>query len=95
MVVRVTKVSVVKEPDVADVEDLVVWAGEELSKVLGGLEEISQPDHGRKIAASSLEEVTSQLNLVGVLLMGGLYENTWSDYLTLFHLLALMSLNEV
>lgn len=93
--VRVTKVSVVKEPDVADVEDLVVWAGEELSKVLGGLEEISQPDHGRKIAASSLEEVTSQLHLVGVLLMGGLYENTRSDYLTLFHLLALMSLNEV
>jgi hypothetical protein len=95
VVVRVTKVSVVKEPDVADVEDLVVWAGEELSKVLGGLEEISQPDHGRKIAASSLEEVTSQLHLVGVLLMGGLYENTRSDYLTLFHLLALMSLNEV
>ena len=93
--VRVTKVSVVKEPDVADVEDLVVWAGEELSKVLGGLEEISQPDHGRKIAASSLEEVTSQLHLVGVLLMSGLYENTRSDYLTLFHLLALMSLNEV
>ena len=95
MVVRVTEVSVVKKPDVADIEDLVVWAGEELGEVLGGLEEISQPDHGRKIAASSLEEVTSQLHLFSFLLMGGLYENTRSDCLTIFHLLALMSLNEV
>ena len=72
VMIGVTEVSVVEEPDVADVEDFVVGACEELSEVLGGLEEISEPDHGGQVGASALEEVTPQLNLVSVLLQGRL-----------------------
>jgi hypothetical protein len=38
MVVGVSKVSVVQEPDIADIEDLVIWASEEMMEVLGGLQ---------------------------------------------------------
>jgi len=40
VVVGVSEVAVVQEPDVADVEDLVVRAIEELMEVLGGLQQI-------------------------------------------------------
>ena len=73
VMVWVTKISVVEEPDIADVEDLVVWAIKELGKILGWLKEISQPDHGWKITVSSLKELTSQLNLVVFLLVGSSY----------------------
>ena len=72
VMIGVTEVSVVEQPDIAHVEHFVVGAGEELSEVLGGLEEISEPDHGGQIRASALEEVTPQLNLVSVLLQGRL-----------------------
>ena len=73
MVIGVAEVSVVEEPHVTDVEDLVVRASEELSEVLTGLEQISQPYHGRQVTVSSLEEMTSQLHLVSILLVGCLY----------------------
>ena len=72
VMIGVTKVSVVEEPDIADVEDFVVGACEELSEVLGGLEEISEPDHGGQVGASAFEEVPPQLDLVSVLLQGRL-----------------------
>ena len=72
VMIGVTEVSVVEQPDIADVEHLVVGAGEELSEVLGWLEEISEPDHGGQVGTSALEEVPSQLNLVSVLLQGRL-----------------------
>jgi hypothetical protein len=37
-VVGVSKITVVQEPDIADVQDLVVRAGKELEEVLGGLQ---------------------------------------------------------
>ena len=40
VVVRVTKVSVVEEPHVPHIEDLVVGAVEELLEVLCGLEQV-------------------------------------------------------
>ena len=40
VVVGVSEVTVVQEPDVADVEDLIIGASEELVEVLGGLQEI-------------------------------------------------------
>jgi hypothetical protein len=72
VMIGVTEVSVVEQPDIAHVEHFVVGACEELSEVLGGLEEISEPDHGGQICASALEEVPPQLNLVSVLLQGRL-----------------------
>jgi hypothetical protein len=40
VVIRVSEVSVVEEPDIADVEDLVVGAIKERLEVLCGLQEI-------------------------------------------------------
>jgi len=40
VVVRITEVTVIQQPDVADIEDLVVGAIEELLEVLCGLQEI-------------------------------------------------------
>ena len=54
MVIGIAKVAVIEEPDVADVEDFVIGASEELCEILTGLEEIRQPDHGWQIALSSL-----------------------------------------
>ena len=73
MVIGVAEVSVVEEPNVTDVEDLVVRASKELSEVLTGLEQISQPYHSRQVTVSSLEEMTSQPHLVSILLVGCLY----------------------
>lgn len=92
--VGVSEVSIVEEPDIADVEDLIVGAVEEFSEVLAGLEEISQPDHRGQVTISSLEEVTSQLHLLRLLLVGCLY-NINIGHTTVaagFLLLALISL---
>jgi hypothetical protein len=72
VVVRVTKVSVVEKPHIADIKNLVVWAIEEALEVLDWLQEIGEPDQSRKIRASSLNESTSQLNLISLILVGGL-----------------------
>jgi hypothetical protein len=69
VVVGVAKVAVIEEPDVADIEDLVIGASEELCEVLAGLEKIRQPNHGWQVTLSSLKEVSSQLDLISVLLM--------------------------
>ncbi len=70
--VGVTEVAIVDEPDVSHVEDLVVGAEEELLEVLRWLQQIRQPDHGRQVGGAALQEFTSQLHLVSVLLVGGL-----------------------
>ncbi len=72
MVVGVTKVTVVEKPHITNIEDLVVWAIEEALEVLDWLQEIGEPDQSRKISASSLNESTSKLNLISLLLEGGL-----------------------
>lgn len=40
VVIRITEVTIIQEPDVANIEDLVVGAIEERLKVLCGLQEI-------------------------------------------------------
>ena len=92
MVIRVSKVSVVEEPDVADIEDLVVGASEEFSEVLTWLEEVSKPDHGWQVTVSSLEELASELHLVSLLLESCLYNKGHFTARIDCHLLALISL---
>lgn len=72
MVVGVTEVTVVEEPHIANIKNLVVWAIEEALEVLSWLQEIGEPDQSGQISASSLNESTSQLNLISLLLVGGL-----------------------
>jgi hypothetical protein len=67
--VGITEVAVIEEPDVANVKNFVIRASEELCEILAGLEEIRQPDHGWQVTLSSLKEVSSQLDLISVLLM--------------------------
>jgi hypothetical protein len=73
VVIRVSKVSIVEEPHVSDISDLVVFSAEELGKVLCWFEDISQPDQSWEIWASSLQELASQLNLISFLLVLSLY----------------------
>ena len=90
VVIRITEVTIIQEPDVANIEDLVVGAIEERLKVLCGLQEIWEPDHGWEVSLSSLEESTSQLHLIGFLLVCGLwyiikaisYLSWWSAWLS-------------
>ena len=72
MVVRVSEVAVVEKPNVADVEDLVVGAIEELGEVLARLEEVREPDQRGEVGSTALEELATQLHLVGFLLVGSL-----------------------
>jgi hypothetical protein len=90
--VGVTEISIVEEPDIADVEDLIVGAVEEFSEVLAGFEEISQPDHRGQVTVSSLQEVTSQLHLLRLLLVGCLYNIDYESAGIKIVLLALISL---
>jgi hypothetical protein len=92
VVIRVSKVSVVEEPDVADIEDFVVGASEEFSEVLTWLEEVGKPDHGWQVTVSSLEELASELHLVSLLLECRLYNKGHFTARIDCHLLALISL---
>ena len=73
MVVRVSEVAVVEKPDIAHIEDLVIGASEEFGEVLAWLEKVREPDQGREITLSALEELASQLDLISLLLVGCLY----------------------
>lgn len=72
VMVGVSEVSVVQEPDVPVVSDLVVFTGEELGKVLCRLEQVREPNHGRQVFLLALDKLPSQLHLVRVLLVCGL-----------------------
>lgn len=50
VVVGAALVPVVEEPDIADLSDLVVRAGEELVEVLSRLDEFGQPNHGGHVS---------------------------------------------
>lgn len=71
--IGVAHVSVVDHPDVSVVEDLVVGPQEELSEVLTGLQQVRQPNEGGQVTCSALQEFTSQLHFVSLLLVWGLY----------------------
>jgi len=71
-VVGAALVPVVKEPDVSDAGDFVVWTGEEGFEVLCGFDELGQPDHSGQIGLCSSDVSSTELNLVGVGDSGGL-----------------------
>jgi hypothetical protein len=75
MMIRVSHVSVVEEPDVPDVEDLVVRASEELLEVFSRLKQVREPDKCGKVTLSTLNELASQLNLLILLLECCLYKD--------------------
>ena len=62
VVVGVTHVSVVKEPDIPDVEDLIAFHGEEFLEVLRWFDQVTEPDHGWQIGPLALQEGASQLH---------------------------------
>ena len=72
MVIRVSEVSVVEEPHITDIRNLIVFPLEELLKVLCWFKEISKPDQSWQIIGFSLEELASQLYLIVLLLVCGL-----------------------
>ena len=72
VVVGAALVPVVKEPDVSDAGDFVVWTGEEGFEVLCGFDELGQPDHSGQIGLCSSDVSSTELNLVGVGDSGGL-----------------------
>jgi hypothetical protein len=71
--IGISKVSVVEEPHVSVVHDLVVLTSEELCEVLCGLEQVREPNHCGEVLLVALEELASQLYLTSILLMSGLY----------------------
>lgn len=63
VVIRVSHVSIVEQPNVSGVQDLVVWVGEEWSEVFNWLDKVTEPDHSREIWLSSLEESSSEFDM--------------------------------
>ena len=74
MVIRVAHISVVEKPNVSHVQDLIIWSCEEFFEVLCGFDQITKPDQSWEITSVALKEFTSQSNLIGTALMGGLYK---------------------
>ena len=73
VMVGVAHVSVVKEPHISHVEDLVSWLIKEGGEVLNWLDQITEPDHSWEIASSSLKQCTSELNSLSGIMSSGLY----------------------
>ena len=71
--IRVSEVTVVKKPHISHIEDLVVGAIEEMREVLTWLKQVREPNHGREITLSTLNEVASKLDLVSLLLESSSY----------------------
>jgi len=65
VVVGVTHVSNVEQPDVSHTKDLIVRVVEEGFKVGSGLDQIAEPDKSRQVVSPSLEESSTELYLVG------------------------------
>jgi hypothetical protein len=74
MVIRVSHISVIYKPNVSNIKDFVVWSCEELIEVLTGLQKIREPNESRKVSLSSLDEPSSKLNLLILLLISCLYK---------------------
>ena len=66
MVIRLTLVSVVKEPDVSHVEHLVLPLAEEVLEVACWLSELRQPDHCWQIGLTTLKKCTLKSDIFGV-----------------------------
>jgi len=73
MVIRVAHVSVVEKPNISHVKNLIAILGKELLKVFNWLDQIREPNQSRKIVSLALQELTSELNGPGIVLLLGLY----------------------
>ena len=74
--IRLSLVTVVEKPDVANVEDLVLAFTEESREVLCGLSDLRQPDHSWEVDLTTLHEVSLQFDGVGAAGNGGLCKIT-------------------
>jgi len=70
--IRLSLVTVVEKPDVANVEDLVLAFTEESREVLCGFCDLGQPDHSWEVDLTTLHEVSLQFDGVGAAGNGGL-----------------------
>lgn len=70
--IGVSHVSIVEKENVSDIEHLVIGALEELGKVLCRFKNIGKPDQCREILLTTLNEMSSKLHLVSVLLISSL-----------------------
>jgi hypothetical protein len=69
VVVRLAEVSVVNQPHISVVKDFVLRLQEERLEVCYGFTEVGEPEKGGKILGAALEEVSSQVHILGVLLV--------------------------
>jgi len=69
VVVRFAEVSVIYQPHVSVVKNFVLRLQEEGLEVCYRLAEVSKPEKGGKILGATLEEVSSQIHILGVLLV--------------------------
>ena len=63
VVIRTALISVVKEPNIAELLDLVIGVREELLEVFCRLNQLGQPNHSGQVLASSGKESTLELNI--------------------------------
>ena len=72
MVIRVTHVSIIEEPNISNIKNFASLVFEERLKVLNGLDKIGEPDHGGEISSSTGKELSTELNILSVVLSLGL-----------------------
>ena len=73
VMVRLTLVTVVEQPNIALVSDLVALSVEEAREVGSRFEDVSEPDHDWLVNATGGEEGSSQLDVLSVALYLGTY----------------------
>ena len=64
MVVGLSLVTVVQEPDVPDLANLVAWSAEEWSEVGSWLNQLWKPDHSWQVWSASWDESTSEFDIL-------------------------------
>ena len=75
VMVGITHVSVIKEPDISHVKDLIALHGEEFLEVLRWFDKVAEPNHGGEVGFLSLQECASELDRFGGGLQLGLRAN--------------------
>jgi hypothetical protein len=59
--------------DVPQISDFVVWSVEEFCEVLCRFENVREPNEGWQVLLLALDNLASELDLFGILLVGCLY----------------------
>ena len=63
MMIGVVHISNVEQPNISDIQNLVVSFGKELLKILGRLQQLTKPNHGGQICLPTLQVGASQLHI--------------------------------